>query len=318
VFTPDANTALANLLAGEVHIAADNAVFIQQGIAAKREWASSGGGTLVLTTDLYRAAYVQFRPEMASPRALLDLSVRRALAHALDKKELNDSLYEGEGIMTETVLPPGVDYYPTVDRAIMKYPYDLRRAEQLMASTGFAKGSDGFYTHPVEGRLTFELKVNSSALYENERSIMAGIWRQAGFDVQEAVLPVALAQDGQARSTFPGLYGFSSSLGELALANLTTEAIPRPEGRWFGANRGAWSNPEYDRLARTFFTTLDRAQGIQLITQMTTLLSEELPAISLYYDVGAVPHVAALRGPGPVGPDTTGLVAWNIQSWELQ
>lgn len=53
------------------------------------------------------------------------------------------------------------------------------------------------------------------------------------------------------------------------------------------------------------------------MAQMTRLLSEELPALSLYYDVGVVPHVSALGGPGPVGPDTSALVAWNVQEWTL-
>jgi len=247
----------------------------------------------------------------------VDVRVRKALVHALDKQVLNDTLYEGEGIMTETILPPTVDYHTTIDRAISKYPYDLRRAEQLMADAGFSRGPEGIYTSSTEGRLGFELKVNASALYENERSIMASGWRQAGFDVSEAALPAAQAQDGQARATFPGLYAFSTGLGEGALANFVTSSIPRPETRWFGNNRGGWSNTEYDRLADSFNATLDRSERIQQMAQMTRILSDELPAISLYYDLGAVPHVAALRGPVPVGPDTSGLVAWNIVEWEL-
>lgn len=50
--------------------------------------------------------------------------------------------------------------------------------------------------------------MNTSALYENERAIMASNWRQAGFDVQEAVLPAAQTQDNQARASFPGMYSF--------------------------------------------------------------------------------------------------------------
>ena len=317
IFTPDSNSALANLLSGGIHIAMDNAVFFQQGITAKREWAPVHGGTLLVTTDLYRATYVQFRPEVVNPRALTDARVRKALAHALDKLALNDTLYEGEGIMTDTILPPVVDYYAVIDKAVTRYPYDLRRTEQLMREAGFARGSDGMYEQAPEGRLAFELKVNASALYENERTIMASGWRQGGFDVQEAVLPAAQAQDGQARATFSGMYSFSTGLGEGALANFVATAIPRPDTRWFGNNRGAWSSPEYDRLSGALNATLQQDQRVQLISDMTRILSDELPAIPLYYDLGAVPHVAVLHGPVPVGPDTSGLVAWNIVDWEL-
>src|SRR4030095_12179475 len=118
-------------------------------------------------------------------------------------------------------------------------------------------------------------------------------------------LPAAQAQDGQARATFPGLYAFSTGLGESALPNFTSTSIPRPDNRWFGNNRGGWVNGDYDRLSEAFNSTLDRDQRIQQMAQMTKLLSDELPAISLYYDLGIVAHVAALRGLVPVGPDTS-------------
>src|SRR5439155_10482745 len=129
-----------------------------------------------------------------------------------------------------------------------------------------------------------------------------------GFDVQEAALPAAQAQDGQARATFPGLYAFSTGVGESALPNFTTASIPRPENRWFGNNRGAWTNADYDRLADAYNSTLDRDQRVQQMAQMTRLISEELPAISLYYDLAAVVYASAIHGPVPVGPDTSGLV----------
>ncbi|MBM2811129.1 MAG: hypothetical protein HW416_1888, partial [Chloroflexi bacterium] len=317
-FIPDANAALANLLSGAIHLAGDNALGFQQGIIAKREWAATNGGTLLVAPDLYRAAYAQLNPDLGGPRGIRDARVRRALAHATDKSALNDVLYEGEGIMTETILPPAVDYYPLVDRAIVKYPLDLQRAEQLMADAGFARGPDGFFASLTDGRLSIELKVNASPQYENERSIMAGQWRTAGFDIQEAVLPAAQAQDGQARASYPGYYSFSTGLGENALRNFTTASIPRPEVRWSGNNRGSWSNTEYDRMLDRFNATLDRDQRIQQIVEMTRLLSEELPAISLYYDLGAVAHVSALKGPGAIGPDTSGGMTWNVHEWELQ
>ena len=52
---------------------------------------------------LWRSVQVQLRPELVAPRSLLDLRVRRALAHAVDKQALNDALFEGQGIMSEAV-----------------------------------------------------------------------------------------------------------------------------------------------------------------------------------------------------------------------
>jgi peptide/nickel transport system substrate-binding protein len=318
LFPGDANTALATLLSGNIHAAMDDAVGFQQGVAAKREFANRGGGTFLVTTDLWRATYFQFRPEMQATRGLFDLRVRRALAHALDRQAVNDAVYEGEGVMAETILPNTLDYYPAIERTLTRYPYDVRRSDQLMAEAGFSKGGDGVYSSPTDGRLSFELKVNASPQYENERSIMASVWRQAGFDVQEATLPAAQSQDGQARASFPGLYGFSTGIGTSVVPNFTTPSIPGPDTRWTGNNRGGWSNPEYDRIATTFNNTLDRNERIQILSQITKQISDELPAISLYYDLGAVAIVPGVQGPRPISPDTSGLISWNIPEWELR
>jgi peptide/nickel transport system substrate-binding protein len=294
---------------------------LEQGATAKREWAASGGqrgGVLLITTDVWRAVHAQFRPELANPRAILDVRVRRALTHALDKQALNDALFAGEGVMAETVFPPSFDYYASVERAITKYSYDRRRSEQVMNEAGFVRDAEGFYTHLSDGRFSPELKTNASVQNEAERSIIAAGWRQAGFDVREATVPVAQAQDIQVRSTYPSLYNYGRGLGENNLPNFHSANVAGPENRWTGSNRGGWMDPEYDRLVDTLGATLDRDERIRLLVQVAQRMSDELPAIPLYYDLGAVVHTGALRGPGPVSPETTGLVSWNVHVWALR
>src|SRR5207245_264205 len=158
----------------------------EQGIAVKRDWAPRNAGTVIFSPNLARGIRAQLRPDLLETRAILDARVRRALAFALDKGALNDSLYEGQNIMAESLFPPVMAFYPEIERAIAKYPYDLRRSEQLMMEAGWARAADGFYASPTEGRLSPELKTNASAQYESEQSIIAAGWRQAGFDIREA------------------------------------------------------------------------------------------------------------------------------------
>jgi ABC-type transport system substrate-binding protein len=309
---------VANLLSGAVHLSADTSIDFQQGLTVSREWRASGNpGAMLVSPDLWRAVYTQLRPELASPRATLDLRVRQALAHALDKRALNDALYDGQGIVAETIIPAGSPYYPTLDASLVKYPYDPRQSEQLMAQAGFRQGPDGFYTHPTEGRFTPELKTNASVSNEAERSLIAAAWREAGFDVQEATLPAAQAQDGQTRASFPSMYAFSTGVSATSLRNFASTSIPRQENRWSGSNRGGWSLPEYDSLIDTFNVTLAPSERVRLIARMTRLISENLPALSLYYELGTIAHVASLKGPRAFLPETSGTVTWNVHEWEL-
>src|SRR5205823_12133854 len=117
--------------------------------------------------------------ELARPITLLDVRVRKALAYSVDKPTLNEALFEGEGILTETPIPPTSSAFAEVDRVATKYPYDPRRTEQLITEAGYARGPDGVWTHPVAGRFEFELTAFQSPQNENEMHIMAASWRQS-------------------------------------------------------------------------------------------------------------------------------------------
>jgi peptide/nickel transport system substrate-binding protein len=214
VFIADANTALANLLSGDAHVTLDDVIRFQQGAILKREWGPTNGGSVLLIPDQWRRTEIQQRADYASPRALLDVRVRRALAHTVDRQALNDALFEGGGPMADSPLSPAADYYPLVDRALVKYPYDPRQADLIMAEAGFARGSDGFFAGPSDGHLTWDLRVNTGPQAETEMAIMAANWRQLGFDFRETVVPAAQSRDGQARATFPTLFSGGGSVGD--------------------------------------------------------------------------------------------------------
>jgi peptide/nickel transport system substrate-binding protein len=315
-FVNDANAALASVLSGATQLLADDAIYFQQAVVLRREWNANKGGSIVVTPGLWRYLQIQLHPERLTARPLLDQRVRKALAYGLNKEAINEGIYEGEGINSDTVIPPTVDYYQQVDRAVVKYPFDPRRSEQLMADAGFSKGSDGYFASPSEGRFSPELKIIQNAQNEAEQSIMAATWRQVGFDIQQAVLPAAQAQDGQTRATFQAMFTTGGPLGESALQNLGSLGIPRPENRWNGTNRSSWTNAEYDRLVEAYNTTLQRTDRIQQIARMVAIFSDELPALAINFNPGITAHTAALTGPQPSAPESS--PTWDVHLWELR
>ncbi|HZT07295.1 MAG TPA: ABC transporter substrate-binding protein [Chloroflexota bacterium] len=315
-WSSDPNASLAVMLAGDAQLSADSSLQFQQGLLLKNQWTSQKAGTVLFKPDLFRGAAVQLRPELTTPRALLDARVRRALAFAVDKQTLNDVQFEGNGFMADGIIPPTVWYGADLDRAVQKYPLDTRKSEALMADAGFTKGADGVYASPTDGRFAPEVRTNASAFFEAEMSTLASGWRGAGFDFTEYVNPAALVQDAQVRATFPGLFIFSQGLGEAALVDYNSAGIPRPENRWVGSNRGGWSNPDFDRLAETVNTTLDRTERAQTFVAMQRIFSEELPVIPLYFQPSVTGFVSGLVGPGNVPPDTA--INWNVYTWEFR
>jgi len=315
VFISDANTALANLLAGETHLASDQSIRITEGQVLKEQWGARNGGTVVYRPQNGQWLQFQHRPELAEPRAVLDVRVRKAIAHAIDKQELNEGLFQGVGLPTDSMMAPTTDYFPALDRAVAKYPLDYRLTETYMNDAGFRKGADGFYAGG-DGRLIFEMKTNTSVQNDSWRAIMADGWRRAGLQVEQSAFTPGDAREPQILASFRSFFGTGGNVGEAALVMFTSAETARPENRWTGRNRGGWSNADYDRLVDTVQVTLDREERIQKIIQALTALTEQVGAIPLWFPPTVVAYVAGLRGVGFRGADAE--PTWNIHTWELE
>jgi peptide/nickel transport system substrate-binding protein len=317
LFISDFNTTVANMLAGDVHINVDDSLRFQQGLILKREWGPRNAGTVLVYPGLWRWVQIQQRPELANPQALRDVRVRKAMAHAVDKAAINEALFEGEGIMSETAIPSTVDYHALLDRAVVKYGHDVRRADQLMAEAGFARGQDGAFTSPMSGRFATDLAVLQSPANEAEMAIMGAGWRQAGFEIKEVVWPAVAARDAELRNTHAGLSATGGRNGDDALAEHSTPRIPSPQNRWTGSNRGGWvAPPEYDRLAESFSVTLDRDERIRMVIQMAAIFTENAVVIPLYFSPTITAFVAGLKGPQI--PAAEAAMSWNVHEWEFR
>src|SRR5207247_9641135 len=112
-------------------------------------------------------------PAYAEPRASLEIRVRRALAHGIDRQTFTETVWAGELRLLDTIFHPGLDYYPVIDRAITKYPYDPRASQQLMAEAGYTRGPDGFFAGP-EGKLTFVIQ---GTVTRREPAPLSANWR---------------------------------------------------------------------------------------------------------------------------------------------
>jgi peptide/nickel transport system substrate-binding protein len=314
----DESTVLGNVLAGSVDFTADLTLKFEHAQVLKRQWAPDRGVVIMKPSGAVSLG-VQLRPEYVGHPAQLDVRVRRALAHAMDRAALNDALFEGQGYGGESLVPSTVPFAAEVDRVLTKYPYDPRRSEQLMQEAGFSKDRDGFFADASGARFQTELLTNAGPEYERAQAIVADAWQRAGIAVATSVQGRAQARDLAARHTFPGL---ASRGGGLSERTWLSAEIGTAANRWSGENRGGWSNAEYDRLFLSFQTTLDRTERTRQVVQMLKLVSAELPALLWYFALQFNTHTGAVRGPeagvtgfGSLTPAT--LPYWNLHEWAL-
>jgi peptide/nickel transport system substrate-binding protein len=293
----DTNTALASLMSGDAHIVTDFVLMYEQGAILEREWGPTRGGTVLLSPVLYRNSLFQFRPEMAASPAFFDVRVRRALTHAIDKQAINDALIGGKAILTDGLLSPLSDYYPAIAPTVVKYPYDVRRAQQLLEEAGLQRSGEDMYVAPDRSPIRLEIRVIANPTQEAENAIIVDGYRRLGIDAVGIVFPVSQLRDAQAVATFSGLHTTGATGFHRDMARFTTAQVRRPETRWQGNNSGGWSNAELDRLWDAYNNTLDRNERITQLAQMEHILSDQLPMIPHYYTPIVTAHVAALTGP---------------------
>jgi peptide/nickel transport system substrate-binding protein len=311
-FGQDANVSVASLLSGAVHMVPS----LDSSEVVREEWSRTSGGRFLDRISSFVYYAFQLRPEYVNPTAILDPRVRRATAHLVDKATLVDTIYGGQAIVTETLVWSGSQWGPAVDRSIPSYGIEPRTAERLINEAGFVKGADGFYRGP-EGRIS-AVEVVSTATPDKIQlaEVLADWFKVAGLDTSRRTIPSAQSQDNEVRSTFPGVLAISGTPGDAALISLGSAAIPGPENRWVGMNRGGWSSGDYDRLLTAFSSTLDRGDRVEQVRGMLRIAGEDLPLVPLVFNVGKDAVVAALQGPTNAAPEAN--TAWNIYEWSLK
>jgi len=312
-FIPDENTVVSNLIAGSVDLALDNSIRFEHAVEIKRQM---GERSVALMRPGNRHwVIVQFRPEIMKTPALADLRVRRALAHAVDREPINEALFEGQGLITDHWVPRQASYWNDVERAVTRYPFDARRAEQLMNEAGFTK-RDGFFASAAGERFRPDFLADGSPLFVREMELIQDTWARIGIDMDPKVLPAVAARLNESRTTFSDMYATTTGVREAQLDIFSTAQVANAQRNWAGNNRGGWTHPDFERWWGLYNTTLERPQRDQQVIEMMKVVTDQLPGIMLYFNILPIAHASALSGP-EIGATET-LPNWNMHTFEMR
>jgi peptide/nickel transport system substrate-binding protein len=274
----DPQTALASVLSGEIHFVTNFTFAVDHGQVLEERWKE---GRVQYSATQRRLGLIQMRPEFQNPKALADARVRYAVSHGMDDQTRVDVLDLGKGRVAYTMASPGLTYYPELEKAVLKHPFDPRRAAELLAEVGWTKGPDGFFVDASGAKFPLEVASSAGGKNEQEAAVYVDSLRRVGFDAVQYITPVALIDDNETRVT----RGSLSLRGAGAeYRNYLTSAIPTSENRWRGNNRPGWSNPEYDRTFAQWEKTFAMNERIQLMAQMERLISVDRPILQASWE----------------------------------
>jgi peptide/nickel transport system substrate-binding protein len=317
-FIVDENTLVANLLSHAVHAALPPGGGNFEPLdMVRREWEATGYGTALSNSEFWTFVETQ-KIRNPSPPDINDPRVRRAMLHGLDRAQIVQVLYGDRGIVGDSWLHPDTPRYRRLSPAITRYAYDPRRASELLAEAGWRPAPDGILEKDGQ-RFNLKVRVTSD---ERIGLIFIDNWRAIGIAGEVDELSLQAQRDRMLRATFTGVDGTSNPMTLLAVQRrFSTASIPTPENAWTGVNRGGYSNPEWDALADATLVALEESRQLELEERLLRIMTTDLPALPLTYNLQLTPVGGGLTGIEPIrGVPHTGtiLYAWNIHEWDLR
>ena len=315
-FLADANTMVANVLAGTVDVLLPIGVDLEAALEIKRRW--EGTGNYVSTDSSGRLRYVeiQHRPEYEQPKnGFGNTTVRQAFYQATDRRTLAEIMAGNPDALADSWFPPGNALRAQLERFVPQFPYDPARATQTLTQVGWVLGPDRVLTNQATGdRFDVMLYGSQSTRTERELGIIADGWKTTGAQVQTSIIPAALNNDREYRSTLTGAQLIGVGYDAFYTDRLHSKFIPSAANRWNGTNRGGYNNPKVDAILDKMVITITPADRLELHKELLREQLGDVAAMPLYWDVDPV---IAVKGVKNIGRNA-GVNTWNMFQWDKE
>jgi len=312
----DANTMIAALLSGDLDVLPAGAQLDTRPLSTIRQaWGTTGGTVLPIPKGTRN-----FIPQLRDPTQPWagDARVRQALAYALDKQLIVETLQDGQTTPAFTSITPALPAFQRLEQlGVQKYEYNPTQAQRLLTDTGWTKGGDGTYRNAAGQQFTFDITSSNQPKNVQESAAVAAQYTAFGIPSAPSPYPAAAVNATEIRHTYKGMLIWPASSFTNALEGFSTGAIGTEQNRWRGSNYGGWRSAEYDRLYGEFGVTLDPQKSQELVAQMMKIVADDVGAIPLYYAALGVAFRKGITGPGGAAPDQAAN-AWNIHTWDVQ
>lgn len=240
-----------------------------------------------------------------------DVQVRRAIAYAVDKKKLLDTLTFGQEKLATEDLP---DWMWAYNKDVTVYDYNPDKAKQLLTADGYTPGPNGILTKNGSP-LSLQLVTNNSNVTRKKISVLLqAMLRQVGIDVQVkyydgatlfAPAPLGILQSGKFDL---GLAGWFAGVDPDDSSNFMSKNVPPG-----GYNYTRYQSPQMDAAQKLALENYDRPTRIKAYATIEKLLSDDVPEIFFWWDRQAQAINPDFKGFDP-NPTTE---SWNAYQWSI-
>jgi peptide/nickel transport system substrate-binding protein len=309
-FIGDFNVLVANVLAGAVEMNFGRGLSLEQAIEARDQWRD---GRMEYAVSNTTALFPQF--VNANPTIVTDVRFRRALLHAIDRKQIIDSLQASLSPVAESPLNPSNPDAKEVEHRLVRYAFDPPRARQMIEELGYTRGPDGYYQDRAGQRLTPKIQTTIDDLRQKTMAVIGDHWKEAGVQLESVVIPRQLSSDRQTRSEF-ATFDFTRQPSDPTRYH--SRQAPLAENSYRGNNRGRYMNAEYDALIERYEATIPHAERMQILGDMVHHMTDQLVTMGIFYVVEAILVSNRLVNVGPPVGEDAALQTWNAHEWDVR
>lgn len=212
--------------------------------------------------------------------------VRRAMALAIDRHAIVESIYRGLGVVTETVLPPG---HWARNEDLVPVPFDPDAARELLDAAGL-EDPDGDGPEP-RFTLTYKTSTDETALLQAQT--IQAMLAEIGFGIEIRSYEFATFYDDIKKGNFQIFSLTRTGVVDPDIYSLILHSDSVPPA---GANRGRYLNPEFDRLIDAGAARTRPEDRRPFYLEAQEIFARDLPYISLFTKVNFAVMPVALEG----------------------
>lgn len=224
---------------------------------------------------------------------LNEQKVRQALSYALNKDDINKSIFDGQVTIAHSMTSPLDSLFTEDSKIVKKYKTDKKMARKLLDEAGWKLGPDGF-RYKNNQKLTFKL-VGAAGIKQIEtlQAIIQSQWKDIGIDLQIKSDPARLlfSETLRKRNFDLAVFSWSSFPGLGHESVLHSKNIPSDKNSWTGQNYSGYSNPKVDKLTEEYDYEFDFKKRKKINDEIMKEYTEFIPVIPLYFrsEVAVIP-----------------------------
>jgi peptide/nickel transport system substrate-binding protein len=213
--------------------------------------------------------------------ALHDHAVRLAIAHAIDKQALADTVFQGAALPADTFISPDKAYWHLDIPADEEYDFNIDEANQILDDAGYTeRNAEGIRIDPASGEplILDILTINNSRGSNKSGELMAGWMEEIGIRFDVRPVSETKAYEEWENGTFDAyIWSWGGDPDpDFNMSIYTSDQC-------LGWSDGCYVNTQLDELYAEQRQTFDREARQEIVHEFQRIHYEEIPEIALVY-----------------------------------